>query len=197
MIRKDRIGDAALQLFSEKGFRGVRMDDLAEYLGISKKTLYNHFPSKDALLIFALEQKVDNILSMLEGFFEDSQKDFLSRLEEVLSSASSALSFTDAFSRDQDLPRDLVNHVFPRLHDHILALVKKHVDEGIREGYIRTDIPAETLPYIHIGIIETFLHMESRYGVKTSVDDMLTFIKTIVFSGLLTTKGRQSQKEEP
>jgi len=197
MIRKERISDAALQLFAEKGFKGVRMEDLADYLGISKKTLYNHFAGKDALLIFALEQKVDSILSMLERFFEDSQKDFISRLDEVLGTASSALSFTDAFSRDQDLPQDLINHVFPRLHDHILSLVKKHVDEGIREGYIRTDIPAETLPYIHIGIIETFLHMESRYGVKTSLNDMLTFIKTIVFSGLLTARGREALKGLP
>ena len=192
MVKKDRIGDAALLLFAEKGFKGVRMDDLADYLGISKKTLYNHFDSKDALLIFALEQKVEAILSMLERFFEDSQTDFISRLEEGLSAASSALSFTDGFSRDQDFPRDLINQVFPRLHDHILSYVKKHVDEGIREGYIRTDIPAETLPYIHIGIIETFLHMETRYGVKTSLGDMLTFIKTIVFSGLLTPKGRKA-----
>lgn len=197
MIKKDRIGEAALLLFSENGFRAVRMDDLADYLGISKKTLYNHFPGKDALLIFALEQKVENILSMLEQFFEDSRKDFITRLEDVLGAASTALSFTEDFSKDQGLPRDLINNIFPRLHDHILSLIKKHVDLGIREGYIRTDIPAETLPYVHIGIIETFLHMESRYGVKASLDDMLTFIKTIVFSGLLTAKGRKALQESP
>jgi AcrR family transcriptional regulator len=194
MVKKERITEAALQIFSEKGYKNVRMDDLAEYLGISKKTLYNHFESKESLLTAALQKRVDASLSMLEEIVEDTSQAFIPRLKEVLSSAGSALSFTDAFSSDSGLPADLVDAVFPRLHDHILLLVRKLVDEGVREGYIRTDIPVETLPYIHLGIIETFLKMESRYGVKASLKDMLTFIQTIVFSGLLTEKGRNAQE---
>jgi AcrR family transcriptional regulator len=194
MIKKERITEAALQLFAERSYKNVRMDDLAEYLGISKKTLYNHFDSKESLLTAALQKRVDASLSILEEICDDTSLAFIPRLKEVLRSASSALSFTDVFSSDSGLPNDLVEAVFPRLHDHILALVKKLVDEGRTKGYIRADIPVETLPYILLGIIETFLKMESRYGVKASLKDMLIFLQSIVFTGLLTEKGRIAEE---
>lgn len=194
MVKKERITEATLQLFAEKGYKNVRMDDLAEYLGISKKTLYNHFESKESLLTAALQKRVDASLSMLVEISDDMSLAFIPRLKEVLHSAGTALSFTDAFTTDSGLPDDLVDAVFPRLQDHILLLVRKLVDEGIEEGYIRADIPVETLPYIHLGIVETFLKMESRYGVKASLKDMLYFIQTIVFTGLLTEKGRIAEE---
>ena len=45
-----RILAAAREHFFAHGFRRVTMDDLAQELGMSKKTLYAHFPSKTALL---------------------------------------------------------------------------------------------------------------------------------------------------
>jgi AcrR family transcriptional regulator len=46
---RDRILDAAYQLFYERGFTRISMDAVAERAGITKRTLYNHFESKDAL----------------------------------------------------------------------------------------------------------------------------------------------------
>lgn len=193
MIKNERITEAALQLFAEQGYKNVRMDDLAQYLGISKKTLYNHFDSKESLLTASLQKRIDASLSILENICDDTSMQFIPRLKEVLRSAGSALSFTEVFTSDSGLPNDMVEAVFPRLHDHILSVVRKLVDEGRKEGYIRADIPVETLPYILLGIIETFLKMESRYGVKASLKDMLSFLQTIVFTGLLTEKGRNAE----
>ena len=54
---KDRILDRVeLQLW-EQGVRGMRVDDIAREVGISKRTLYNHFPSKDALIAAYLERR--------------------------------------------------------------------------------------------------------------------------------------------
>lgn len=191
MIKEERIRDAAFQLFTEKGYKAMRMEDLAEYLGISKKTLYNHFDSKDSLIVFALQHKVDEILNLLENLIENREKDFITRLEDVLSTASTALAFSEDFNSEKGLPKDLINQTFPKFHDHIMRLIQKHVDEGLNEGYIREDVPVETLPYVTMGIIESFLKMESRYNVKSSVTDMLNFIRTIIFTGLLTDKGRK------
>src|SRR5437867_6485759 len=47
---RQRIVDAARVHFFSHGFRSVTMDDLAQELGISKKTLYAHFPGKFDLL---------------------------------------------------------------------------------------------------------------------------------------------------
>ena len=47
---KDRITEAALQLFSEKGYLGASMSDIAKRVGISKAALYKHFASKQEIL---------------------------------------------------------------------------------------------------------------------------------------------------
>src|ERR1700691_2039346 len=47
---KERILDTADRLFYLKGIRAIGVDTIAAETGISKRTLYNHFPSKDALI---------------------------------------------------------------------------------------------------------------------------------------------------
>lgn len=47
---KDKIIDTACDLFLNLGFKSVTMDDLAEQMGISKKTIYTHFDNKTELV---------------------------------------------------------------------------------------------------------------------------------------------------
>ncbi len=52
-----RLLDAASELFYEEGFAPTAIDRIVERSGVSKPTLYVHFPSKDALLVAALERR--------------------------------------------------------------------------------------------------------------------------------------------
>lgn len=52
---KERILETADRLFYQRGIRAVGVDTIAAEIGISKRTLYNHFPSKDALIAAYLE----------------------------------------------------------------------------------------------------------------------------------------------
>ena len=52
---KDRIVQGSLRQFMQYGFRNVSMDDIASNLGMSKKTLYQHFTEKEELVAAALE----------------------------------------------------------------------------------------------------------------------------------------------
>ncbi|HEY0569046.1 MAG TPA: helix-turn-helix domain-containing protein, partial [Xanthobacteraceae bacterium] len=47
---KERILETADRLFYLQGIRAIGVDTIAAEVGISKRTLYNHFPSKDALI---------------------------------------------------------------------------------------------------------------------------------------------------
>src|ERR1700720_3702598 len=47
---KERILETADKLFYLQGIRAIGVDTIAAEIGISKRTLYNHFPSKDALI---------------------------------------------------------------------------------------------------------------------------------------------------
>jgi AcrR family transcriptional regulator len=59
---KRRIIDAAYELFYKGGFARVGVDDIAEAAGVTKRTLYYHFDSKDALVAAVLE--VQNALML-------------------------------------------------------------------------------------------------------------------------------------
>src|SRR5438874_10407025 len=63
---RQRIVDAARAHFFSHGFRSVTMDDLAEELGVSKKTLYNHFPGKIELLEAVLADKFAGVEAKLK-----------------------------------------------------------------------------------------------------------------------------------
>jgi AcrR family transcriptional regulator len=54
---KDRILETADRLFYLQGIRAVGVDTIAAEIGISKRTLYNHFPSKDALIAAYLSRR--------------------------------------------------------------------------------------------------------------------------------------------
>src|ERR1700735_4619937 len=54
---KDRILETADRLFYLRGIRAIGVDTIAAEVGISKRTLYNHFPSKDALISAYLERR--------------------------------------------------------------------------------------------------------------------------------------------
>jgi AcrR family transcriptional regulator len=54
---RERILEAAYQLFSQRGVRVVGIDELIDRAGVAKATLYKHFSSKDALVLAFLEQR--------------------------------------------------------------------------------------------------------------------------------------------
>ena len=54
---KERILETADRLFYLRGIRAIGVDTIAAEIGISKRTLYNHFPSKDALITAYLDRR--------------------------------------------------------------------------------------------------------------------------------------------
>src|SRR5215831_18447403 len=63
-----RILDAAFGLFWRQGFLRVSMDDIAARADITKRALYQHFPSKDDLIKSALAHSSELALARLQGF---------------------------------------------------------------------------------------------------------------------------------
>lgn len=58
--RRQQILRIATELFARHGFRGTTLRRLANQAGISEATIYQHFPSKEALYDAILEQRMDN-----------------------------------------------------------------------------------------------------------------------------------------
>lgn len=60
-----RILDAALELFSARGYAGTSMDDIADRADVARRTLFNHFPAKKAILTAWREDRADQLAAAL------------------------------------------------------------------------------------------------------------------------------------
>jgi AcrR family transcriptional regulator len=80
---KERILQTADRLFYLEGIRAIGVDTIAAEIGISKRTLYNHFPSKDALIAAYLERRFvvtrrtdKSPLDQILGYFDSLERRF-------------------------------------------------------------------------------------------------------------------------
>lgn len=68
VVTKRRILEAAYELFYRVGFGRVSMDAIADAAGVTKRTLYYHFESKDALVSEALQHRHLQVLELFQGW---------------------------------------------------------------------------------------------------------------------------------
>ncbi|NUS45581.1 MAG: TetR/AcrR family transcriptional regulator [Mycobacteriaceae bacterium] len=96
--RRRQLLDAGARLMSERGFRGVRLEDLGAAVGVSGPAVYRHFPSKEALLVELLSDVSERLLA-------------------------DASATVDRLAPEQALERLLDLHVdFALAHPHVIRL---------------------------------------------------------------------------
>ena len=143
-FNRQRIVDAARAHFFSHGFRSVTMDDLAEELGISKKTLYAHFPGKIELLEAVLADKFAGVEAKLKEVARAHPQDFPATLHALLANTQRELDeIKPPFVRDM---RQKAPHVFKVVERRRAALIQRFFGrlfiEGQRAGMVRKDVPA-------------------------------------------------------
>src|SRR5690348_4438951 len=79
-----RIVDGARRHFFAHGFRGVSMDDLTAELGMSKKTLYSRFDTKQQLLEAVIDEQFRRVSEECERILAAEGTDFPATLQEFL-----------------------------------------------------------------------------------------------------------------
>src|SRR5512142_2305154 len=62
---RQQLSDTAARMFLERGFDAVRVAEVAEACGVSEKTVFNYFPTKEALLFDRLEATADALRTVL------------------------------------------------------------------------------------------------------------------------------------
>ncbi len=80
---KDRILDAANRLFYDSGIRAVSVDAIAEMAGITKRTLYYHFNSKDELITAYLTSRDQPNLILFEKWFHEAENPLENKVEAI------------------------------------------------------------------------------------------------------------------
>lgn len=78
---RDRILDAANRLFYGEGIRSVSVDAVAEKAGVTKRTLYYHFKSKDELIAAYLESRDQPNLALFAKWFDEADGPLANKVE--------------------------------------------------------------------------------------------------------------------
>ncbi len=123
--RPDEILDAALAVFTEKGFEAARVDDIAAAASLSKGAVYLYFDSKEALLRGLIEREVAPVAQRLRRLAETSDADPVTTLKIVIAAATHLMNEP----RIVATPR-LVLSVAPRFKEIAEFYRKRVLDEG-------------------------------------------------------------------
>ncbi len=191
---RQRIVEAARSHFFSHGFRSVSMDDLAEELGISKKTLYAYFPSKIALLKAVLADKFACVEAKLEEIARAYPHDFPAALHELLANTQRELDeIKPPFVRDmrQKAP-EVFKIVERRRADLIERFFGKLFVEGQRTGLVRKDLPAKLMIEILLAAVQAIVNPAMIEELGLTPKTGFASVVKVVLEGVLTGKGRKT-----
>jgi AcrR family transcriptional regulator len=189
---RQRIIRAAREQFLAHGFHSVTMDDVADGLGMSKKTIYGHFPSKNALLEAMLLEKFRCAEGELEAITSECSTDFSTGLQRLLACVQRhAEEIRPPFLRDiQREAPELLEVVQARRRELIDRYFSKLLGEGRREGLIRKDIPVHLIIEILLGAVEAIINPPRLAELELSPKSGVTAILSVILEGALTAEGR-------
>lgn len=95
--RREHLIETALELFSRHGFHGVGIDTILKESGVAKRTLYNHFKSKDELILAALRHYDERFRNFFMRAVEGKKENPRDRLLAVFDVAEEWFNQKDFF----------------------------------------------------------------------------------------------------
>ncbi|OIQ16024.1 MAG: TetR family transcriptional regulator [Flavobacterium sp. MedPE-SWcel] len=147
---KERIIEKATDMFMTLGFKSVTMDDIATELGISKKTIYQHFCNKRSLveattfnMFNTISDGIDNIIEMDKNSIEEV---FIIR--EFIAQHLNDESSSPHYQLQKFFPKIfacLLTKQFEKVHSSMVDNLRK----GIKNGLFRDDINIEFISRIY------------------------------------------------
>jgi len=156
-----RVLDAATELFYERGIHAVGVDTISEAAGVSKKTLYDRFGSKDGLVVSYLQHRDArwraHVAAALEAVPDPG-------IERVLTVFDAAISWSDANSpkgcsainaRAEVSDSDGARSVFPEVTRQKVWLLDIFADLCREAGIPDPDVTARSLMLLYEGAIVT------------------------------------------
>ncbi|CAA9518731.1 MAG: hypothetical protein AVDCRST_MAG67-3223 [uncultured Solirubrobacteraceae bacterium] len=136
----DAILDAAVTLL-ERG-TGANISAVAEHAGVSRVTVYAHFPTREALLAAVLQRAVNHARGALEAA-DPHTGPAVEALERIIAVAWRELDRNRAIA--QATADHLASTDVLRTHDAAIQPIRELIERGQADGAFRTDLPTDWL----------------------------------------------------
>jgi len=191
-IMKEKILEKATDLFLNLGFKSVTMDDLANEMGISKKTIYAHYDNKTKLV----EESTDHLFETIShgiDYICALHKNPIEELYEIK-------KFVMLHLKDEkSSPQYQLQKYYPKIHDTLREkqfevmqdCVVDNIKRGIEQGIYRENLNIEFVSRIYFSGVTSIkdhrLFPVSKFPVAELMDDYLEYH----LRGIVTPKGRK------
>lgn len=195
-FQQDRIVEVAREQFFSLGFSRVSMDEIAHQLGMSKRTLYRHFPSKKELLREALVGKVKQVSRKLKDIIEAENEDFIERLRGVFSTmALETPRLSQAFLKDlQRNASDVWEELDRERQQTIHTQFRHFFEEGINKGFFKRDLDPDLLIFMMSALAQGVLTPEILSELPVSNIQAVNMVFTVLFHGMLTPQAKAKSR---
>lgn len=121
---RQTILEAALEVFSQYGFRGATLDQIAEVAGLSKPNLLYYFPSKEAIHVTLLSGLMDSWLAPLRELDPEGDP-----VAEIMGYVHRKLDLSRDYPRESRLFANEILQGAPRMMGALTGELKTLVDE--------------------------------------------------------------------
>jgi len=175
ITRREHIIQAAIEVFGKKDFQSASISEIAQRAGIADGTIYQYFKNKEDLFFSIPIEKTNEFRSQVELHLEGITGVF-NKLRKFV------WYFLYFFKTNPEYGRLLmlemrVNKSFVKTdtYDFLKQSVRSVwdiIEEGRKEGVIRTDMDIYILRHLVLGILE---HMVSRWLLKDTKYDILEY----------------------
>lgn len=143
---KMKILEQASSLFLEYGFKSVTMDDLSERLGISKKTIYEHFDTKTQLV----RECADHIFENVSCIIDDLCDQDLDPITETLAIKDNVMKH---LKNEKSSPQFQLQKYYPSISQSLkqkqwhkmYECYRNNLKKGIEQGYYRDNLDIECI----------------------------------------------------
>ena len=189
---KERILVKAEEIFFQYGYTRVRMDEISEALGISKKTLYKYFDSKEQLLREIVDRMKIRIKTNCHVICDDQEMDFIHKLKKLMNyiaKQSSKLRGVLPEDLQKNLP-DIWNGINEYRKQEAFTKFRELIEEGVRKGAFREDIDMQIIVLMYVNAISELVSPDVLSQLPYTGDQVFETIIKIMFEGIFTDEGR-------
>lgn len=189
---KERILELAKDRFFRNGFNKVTLDELSGELGISKKTMYKFFPSKEELIrtvVWMMLHRVEKEVLRITT----EEKPFVHRLADLILFIGKTVGrFSKTFQQDMKrFTPQFWAEVDKFRQERILAKVTEMIRQAKNENVFRSDINDEVLVMMLSTCFQSILIPEVLAEHSFSPKEAMFTIFHVIFEGALTEEARK------
>jgi AcrR family transcriptional regulator len=189
---RDRIVKHAAPRFLEEGFSRITTEELSRDLGISKKTLYREFGTKEEIVRAVVRKQLSEVEAELEDVFDDSSRLFSERLGSQLHVASRVLrTLRTPFLKD--LARytpEIWEEIQEFRHRRVLSRLEDLIRGGKEEGMIRADADPRMLVVIITTVADNLLVPNRIADLDIVPQEVIRHMGMLISEGAMTAEGR-------